>query len=263
MTPDPASLPVAQGVFGGPLDLLLEAVRTQRVAIQDVAMAPLVASFLSYFRGALARNIDLGIEWLQMAATLIHWKSRSLLPSDPENPAADPIRDSLVQQLMAHHKALSLELQRFGAHERGRFARAHPVPPDPSSEWLTVWDMLQEARSLAEWAERHRAVSRRVISRLDIDDDATSIAEMSGWLRSYLVEDAVLDGYALMADLTDVSRRSCLFLGMLEMARAGEIRMEQTETWGPIRIQKITLPTVGNVPAVGHATTVDYGTTVG
>ena len=119
------SLPSVQvEAFEGPLDLLLDEVRRQNVAIEKIAMAPIVARFLEYVRTAAERNLNLDIEWLHMAATLIHWKSRSLLPADAMGePAADPIRDSLVQQLLAHRKQAAEELARRRALEHTQFSR--------------------------------------------------------------------------------------------------------------------------------------------
>src|SRR5947199_1152740 len=104
MTPpgNAASLPPQPDEFAGPLDLLLDEVRGQNVAVENIAMAPIVARFLEYVGAAAGRNLNLDIEWLHMAATLIHWKSRSLLPRESgEELHKDPIRDDLVQQLLA------------------------------------------------------------------------------------------------------------------------------------------------------------------
>ena len=80
----PGSLPSVQfQEFEGPIDLLLDEVRRQNVEIEKIAMAPIVARFLEYVGKASERNLNLDIDWLHMAATLIHWKSRSLLPSEP------------------------------------------------------------------------------------------------------------------------------------------------------------------------------------
>src|SRR5438552_18285025 len=95
---NPASLPppVHLPEFEGPLDLLLDEVRRQNVAIESIAMAPIVARFLEYVGAAAGRNLNLNIEWLHMAATLIHWKSRSLLSRETGGePHKDPIRDDL------------------------------------------------------------------------------------------------------------------------------------------------------------------------
>src|SRR6185312_13971154 len=109
-----ASLPsVRWEQFEGPLDLLLDEVRRQNVAIETIAMAPIVARFLEYVRAAAERSLNLDMEWLHMAATLIHWKSRSLLPPEAGGQAqADPIRDGLVQQLLAHRRQAAQELAR-------------------------------------------------------------------------------------------------------------------------------------------------------
>jgi len=69
-----ASLP--RESFDGPLDLLLDEVRRQRIAIEDVARAPLVARYLAYLQAATALERPLDIDWILLAATLIQWKSR-------------------------------------------------------------------------------------------------------------------------------------------------------------------------------------------
>ena len=115
------SLPwVRSGGVERPLDWLLEAVRQQEVAIKDLAMAPLVARFFEfeYVETAASRNLDLDIEWLLMAATLIQWKSLSLLPGG-QRVAADPIRDELVRQLAVHRKEAAAAMRQPGRNPKG------------------------------------------------------------------------------------------------------------------------------------------------
>lgn len=106
--------------FEGPLDLLLDEVRRQNVDLERVRMAPLVGRYLSYVWTAGERNLNLDIEWLYTASTLIQWKSRSLLPHEPTaEPVPDTIRDELVTQLRRHRKeaaeALARRLDRAAA----------------------------------------------------------------------------------------------------------------------------------------------------
>ena len=82
----PASPP--RESFDGPLDLLLDEVRRQNVAVEEVALAPLVARYLAYLGSATASQLPLQIDWIHIAATLIHWKSRSLLSPKAATPAA-------------------------------------------------------------------------------------------------------------------------------------------------------------------------------
>jgi len=132
--------------FEGPLDFLLEEVRRQNVALERIQMAPLVARYSEYIRTARDRNLDLDIEWLHTAAQLILWKSRSLLPRDPASPrpAADAIRDELVEELRRHRERMAKELGTRLAGEQARLARGSPESFAPER-----WAELQEPGGFA------------------------------------------------------------------------------------------------------------------
>jgi segregation and condensation protein A len=239
-----ASLPLVQtGQFLGPLDMLLDEVRRQNVAIEKIAMVPIVARFLDYVRTATKRNLNLDIEWLHMAATLIHWKSQSLLPAEVAGgPSADPIRDDLVRQLLTHRKQAAEELARHRSLEETRFSRidrefreeAGADEPDPP--FVSVWDMTQQARDLGRWVRQHREGQRDWRETFGVEPDDVTVADMMVYLRCRLAsEDGKLDGAKLLQDpLTTASHRACLFLGMLEMIREQQLQAEQPETFGPI-----------------------------
>lgn len=248
--PPPIQLPE----FEGPLDLLLDEVRRQNVAIESIAMAPIVARFLAYVGAAAQRNFNLDIEWLHMAATLIHWKSRSLLPQDEsDEPQRDTIRDDLVQQLLAHRKQVADELARRRAVEQTRFSRAAAdgefVPSgratDESDEpgFVSVWDLIQQARDLARWIEQHREDGRRWRESLGVEQDDVTVREMMDYLRDQLAAaDGRLDGVRLLESQATASRRSCLFLGMLEMARDQQVEVQQHQIFGPMWVGERVSP---------------------
>ena len=238
--PPPIQLPE----FEGPLDLLLDEVRRQNVAIESIAMAPIVARFLEYVVAAAGRNLNLDIEWLHMAATLIHWKSRSLLPQDASGqPQRDAIRDDLVQQLLAHRKQAADELARRRAVEETRFSRhaaedelvASGPATDDEPGFVSVWDLIQQARDLARWVEQHREDRRRWRESFGVEQDDVTVTEMMEYLRDQLaMADGRLDGIGLLESQATASRRCCLFLGMLEMARDQQVELQQDEIFGPI-----------------------------
>ena len=94
--------------YEGPLDLLLDLIRKQQINIKDIPIATITAQYLDYMEKAREMDIDLGAEFVYMAATLIHIKSRMLLPRDPlldGNPQAeeDP-RQELVERLLEHER---------------------------------------------------------------------------------------------------------------------------------------------------------------
>jgi segregation and condensation protein A len=230
--------------FDGPLDLLLEEVRRQNIEIRNVNMAPIAACFLEYVRTASQRNLNLNMEWLQMAATMIHWKAQSLLPGGrgAEKPP-DQIPDELIQQILAHKQEIADEFARRQSAVQASFSRgAVPGEEAPQPEetveppMLSVWDMIQQATELADWVCRHRE-DRRSLT-LGIASEETSVAEMIAYLETRLaaVTGAALDGFSLLEQQPSIAHRSCLFLAMLEMARDGQLKIEQSETFGPIYI---------------------------
>src|SRR6478672_13211820 len=69
--------------YDGPLDLLLDLIRRQQIDIKDIPIATITQQYLAYMEKAREMDIDLSAEFVYMAATLIHIKSRMLLPRDP------------------------------------------------------------------------------------------------------------------------------------------------------------------------------------
>ena len=231
--------------FEGPLDLLWDEVRRQKVDLERVAMAPVVARFLDYVEHAAERNLRLDMDWLHMAATLIHWKSQSLLgPQGDAKPDSDPIRDSLVEQLLAHRKELAGDLDRRREAERTRFGRlAEPAPSPgepPEPEDLSVWDLIQQARDLARWVEDQRRVRRHWEESFAIDPEGVTVEEMMGYLAGQLAaEGGTTEVTKLLRMQTSRERQACLFLGILQLAAEGKIELEQQESFGPIQASQI------------------------
>jgi segregation and condensation protein A len=226
--------------FGGTLDLLLDEVRRQNVAIEEIAMAPIVARFLDYLRTAAERNLNLDIEWLHMAATLIYWKSQSVLPQSATGDLQkDPIRDELIEQLLKHRKEAADVLSRRMATEENRFSRpadreAEPVPAEPAC--ITVWDLIGQARDLASWVEQEQAARRHWQETFGVDLDEVTIGDMIHHLRGLLSSQGCLEAVGLLQSEPNVARRCCMFLGMLEMAREQEVDIQQDEAFGLIHL---------------------------
>ena len=94
--------------FEGPLDLLLHLIRKSEVNIYDIPIALITEQYLGYIKLMEEMNLDVAGEFLVMAATLIHIKSRTLLPrpdptQDDTDPEEDP-REALVRRLLEHEK---------------------------------------------------------------------------------------------------------------------------------------------------------------
>src|SRR5215472_4326544 len=100
-TPYRINLPV----YEGPLDLLLDLIRRQEIDIHNIPIAKITQQYLDYLHQLENLNVDISADFLYMAATLIHIKSKMLLPADPLAPPEeqDP-RNELVYRLLEHEK---------------------------------------------------------------------------------------------------------------------------------------------------------------
>ena len=234
-----ASLP--RDTFDGPLDLLLDEVRRQRIAIEEVALAPLVARYLAYMETAAAQHLPLDIDWILLAATLIQWKSRSLLPATGTS-ARDPIRDEIVELLLAHRKQAVQDLSRRRSEEAGQLSRGgdpafqedEAVEEDLDPPFVSVWDLTQQARDLARWAAQQSQQRRQWRQSFPPEEEAVTVAEMSEYLQAQFGDGSALDASALLAQQPTPLRRVYLFLAMLEMARAQRLRLLQPEAFADI-----------------------------
>ena len=70
--------------YDGPLDLLLDLIRKQQINISDIPIARITQQYMDYMQRATESNVELSAEFIYVAATLIHIKSKMLLPRDPE-----------------------------------------------------------------------------------------------------------------------------------------------------------------------------------
>src|SRR5215510_12370250 len=112
---DPAGYQVALDVFEGPLDLLLHLVKKHELSILDIPISFVTEKYLEYLDTMAALDIDVAGEYLLMAATLCHIKSRELLPPSPhdghdddehepgEDSDVDP-RADLIRRLLEYQK---------------------------------------------------------------------------------------------------------------------------------------------------------------
>ena len=155
--------PVRLQNFEGPLDLLLHLIKTQRVDIYEIPITLITSQYLEYIDLMQEMNLDVAGEFLVMAATLIHIKSRMLLPRpDPtqEDPEEDP-REALVRRLLEHQKfKAAAEL----LHERetlrsaqwtrpdGPIAEIAGEPPEPEIE-VDLFSLISAFRAVVERAK--------------------------------------------------------------------------------------------------------------
>src|SRR5215212_9740026 len=236
--------PVRLATFEGPLDLLLHLIKKHEVDIYDIPILVVTQQYLDYIDLMQELNLDVAGEFLVMAATLIHIKSRTLLPRvDPtqEDPDEDP-REALVRRLLEHQKfKAAAEL----LHERETLRSAQWTRPDgPIAEIAGEAPEPEIEVDLFSLISAFRAVVERAKQRpkVYLPGEQMPIEDRIEQLLARLSETEACGFEDLFADMQTRAGMIVTFLAILEMIRLKLIRVFQSGTMGPIRVYKRARP---------------------
>lgn len=232
--------------FEGPLDLLVHLIRKHQVNVYDIPISLITKQYLEYLSLLQELNLDLASEFLVMAATLIHIKSRMLLPR-PETAAGDPAdeedpRDALVRRLLEHQtfKAAAEVL-----HDRETLRSAQWQRPDSRIEAIAGDDYEPEIEvDLFSLLSAFKLVLERVRERppIPIPGEQISVEARIDQLLTKLSETDACGFDDLFEDAATRADLIVTFLAMLEMIRLKLIRVYQAGSGGPIRLYKRARP---------------------
>jgi segregation and condensation protein A len=244
--PSPDAYKVKLDAFEGPLDLLLYLIRKNEVNIYDIPISLITEQYLAYIALMQELNLDVAGEFLVMASTLIHMKSRTLLPRpDPaqdDAPEEDP-REALVRRLLEHQKyKAAAEL----LHERETLRGAQFMRPDASVAEAAGDDYEPELEvDLFTLLAAFRGVLERANRRphMVLPPEQISIEDRIQQLLGRLSETEACGFEELFGD-GDGSRSFMIvtFLAVLEMIRLKLIRVFQSGSFGAIRVYKRARP---------------------
>lgn len=235
--PSDPSYRVRLGAFEGALDLLLHLVRINEVDIADIPILEITRQYNEYLDVMRDLNVEVAGEYLVMAATLMHIKSRVLLPPEPAapgEPTEDP-RQELAQQLVDHqrYKQAAENLHAMDAARALIWTRDGGVPAEFAGEEVLAVDLFDLI-----------AAFRSVLGRLDeevrlhLRRDDVSVADKIGWLTDLLLDQPSLDLLDLLRGLSSRIERIATFLAVLEMLRLQLIVAFQTRRLGEIRVAR-------------------------
>lgn len=227
-------------VYDGPLDLLLDLIRKQNIDIYDIPIAKITAQFLGYTERVKILDVDVAAEFIYMASLLIHIKSKTLLPRDPDSPsgAQDDPRDELVQRLLEHEKfknAAQMLLQKQHLEDAvisnpalDEFKDAEGTEPE------LVADTVDLARAFQSILDR--AANRPV---MQLDEEAVTVGQMIEYLRRrLLLEDKPIRLKKILHNLHSRNALVCTFLAILELVRLQAILLRQDKLFGEIILKK-------------------------
>jgi segregation and condensation protein A len=248
-------------IFEGPLDLLLHLIKKNEVSITDIPIATITEQYLATLELMQTLNLDVAGEFLVMAATLIHIKSRLLLPAgegetDDEEEGADP-RADLVRRLLEYQrfKDAAAELEQREILTRDVFVRAaaasEEVPPAGFRE-VSVFELL--------------TALRRVLERLPKDDvhevtlEKITVREKMTLLLETLRSSGQVIFEALFSAVTTRMEVVVTFLAMLELVKIRAIRIVQERSTGPIVLEPaVDIDQAGELVTLRHPEEEQHG----
>lgn len=227
-------------IFEGPMDLLLHLIRKHELDIYDIPISLITQQYLEYIELMKSLDIEVAGEFLVMASTLTHIKSRMLLPPS-ENPEADEDgvdpRAELVQRLLEYKRfkdaALSLE-QRENLWSQVYTRPADTLPDLPQDDEpllfdFHLFDLLSALRDV---------LSRVPDAQFEITPESVSITEKI----AYILERLEARESILFSDLFSESRTKlqviATFLALLELIKTRVVKAFQVEHFGAIRLTK-------------------------
>jgi segregation and condensation protein A len=229
--------------FEGPLDLLLHLCQKHELNILDIPIAFITEKYLEYLAVMQLMQLDLAAEYLVMAATLAHIKSKMLLPAPPpgqedealEEDEIDP-REALIRRLLEYqkYKHAGEQLAARGVEGRDVFLRgmpveeavAHSLPPLADMSLFTLVEAFQRVLDRSKVRLSHDVVA----DRISLSDRIGQLADVLG-VRKRTTFEELFDGLGTKFDLV------ITFLALLEMTRLKMTRLFQSEPLGPLYVE--------------------------
>jgi segregation and condensation protein A len=227
--------------FEGPLDLLLFLIKRSEVNIYDIPIAEITEQYLAFLDYATRVDLENITEFYVMATTLLHIKSRMLLPlpdEEDDEEWEDP-RQELVDRLIEYQKYKKLTELMSEQEKQAEWTlerrKKQPTLPFPDNEelWeqIDVWDLLRTFTGLMSTLSPERILD--LYEEVSVNEKLSLIEEYLETKGEFLFTDLILKPDSAM-DLV------CAFLALLEAVKAKRIRVFQNKLFGDIRIRHAT-----------------------
>ncbi len=240
--PEQLALFVNLDGFDGPIDLLLNLAREQKLDLKKIAILPLAEQYLQFINDARDIDLEIAADYLVMAAWLAYLKSRLLLP-DPEPEQNDEIidmTDALRYQLLRLEamQQAAKRLQSLPKLGQARFVRGAPEQFTSSRESVWTASLYDLLACYGDIQSRGEAETLTIAAtRLYSVEEASKrlrhlISSMADWtvLQNFLPPD-------LSRPMDVRSATASHFVASLELAREGVLRLRQDSHFAPIYLK--------------------------
>lgn len=230
----------------GPLLLLWNLIESYRVDIFDVSLNKITIDFLAFMQRSRELNIEHVSSFTLMAARLLYYKSKALLPNPgfEEQDAEPRLPPEIIQQLLEYRKfqMATEKIQEMGERAAGMLSRKSKTrfkQKEGEDEWLNV-SLVELVRAYGKIIEKHTKESDEDEKRYEIELEASSVEEKIENIKMFLENAVSFDFTDLFSDLHNMNKWDIVstFLAILELCKNGEIVLQQKKIFGPIIIFK-------------------------
>ncbi len=229
-------------IFEGPLDLLLFLVKRDEIDIHEISLERITKQYLEYLQAFKELNIDVAGEFVVMAANLIYWKSRSLLPVDQQPPEEDVDEDDprweLIRQLIEYKKfkEAAEQLQVRELEQEKIFTRDGGTSLEQAPLRLGEVGIFQLINAFQN-------VIKRVDARQDLREifgEHFTVSEKIDIILRRVADGARLKFSELFGEIASRVEIVVTFLALLELIRLKQVRAMQTNPFDEIEIAAAT-----------------------
>ena len=222
-------------VFEGPLDLLLHLIHKNEVDIFNIPIALITEQYLDCLKLMKVLNLDIAGEYLLMASTLLHIKSKMLLPtpSEEEEEEGEDPRAELVRRLLEYqkYKNAAAELEKKPMLDRDVFIRlmATEMPPEEGRVEVSLFELLEALRQVLE-RMKPESFHEVTLERLSVEE---KIEEILSLLQR---ENRSMAFHLLFPEQSPLRLVVVTFLAILELVKMKRVRIFQMAPFETIRV---------------------------
>ena len=231
--------------FEGPMDLLLHLVKETKLDIYEIQMSQIIESYLSYIKSLQELNIDIGSEFLVMASSLLHLKSKKLLGKETEEVAEDDeynitSEEDLKNKILEYekYKNITKELQELEMKRKEVFTKIpenlknYQEKQELINDGLTEDDLLKALLKVEERLRYKEPLETKITKKeISVKDRIVSIREI-----------LIKKTKCHFEDLFEAANKEYIiatFLAILEMSKQKEILLKQDGLFESILVERI------------------------
>ncbi len=232
--------------YDGPIDLLLTLAREAKIDLTALSITVLADQYIAFIERARKLRLELAADYLVMAAWLAWLKSKALLPDhggeDDEEALPDAARLAFQMRRLAAVQKAAVDLSEGTLLGTARFARGAPEPIAPVTKAvpdITLLDLLQAYGRL----ERRRDVESYAVNRfplMTVDEALERLSRVLGPIPAWVDLARFLPQHE--NPLQQRAALAATFGAGLELAKRGEVELQQAGAFAPIMIRRRTRP---------------------